>query len=533
LCGGLILLAACAAPVAEQAPAPPEPEGPRLVLFVVVDQMRADYLDRFGPLFTGGLARLNAESVRFSETYHDHATTETAPGHATLATGLYPSHHGVIANWWFDRAEGDFVYGVSDPEDGRSPRNLDATTLGSWIKAADPASKVFAASGKDRAAILTAGKEADGAFWYDHDDGGFQSSTYYYPQEPPAWLRTFNEASTADRYFATLWQPLPATATAIAQQGAALAIEATDLGPLHPSFPHSYGGLDIEPDDGFYGALYDTPILDERLLELARALIVGEELGQDGHLDFLGLSFSALDTVGHDYGPNSPEVLDTLLRLDQVLGELLDFVDRTVGLEHVIVSLSADHGVLPLPEYSEEHGQPGRRLVAAERPCYQHVGRGLRDRFGDRRWVRQGEYLDEAAIAAAGLDLAEVESEAARLLGACPGVARVWTRDELERPETVQDPIGRLFVHVLHPQRRANLYVQYESGFLPVSAAVTTHGSPYPYDTHVPWLLRLPGVEPARIGDTVYTVDVAPTIAARLGVAVQVPADLDGVDRLP
>ncbi len=507
---------------------PPQLDGPRLVLFLVVDQMRAEYLDRFGPLFSGGFARLGTESVRFTEAHHFHAVTETSPGHATLSTGLFPNHHGIVANYWFDRQEGDFTYSVSDSTFRRSPRNLDATTLGSWIKAASPASKVFAASGKDRAALLTAGKEADGAFWYDREDGSFTSSGYYYPEELPQWLLEFNDRKLVDEYFATLWEPLPQTQAA----GAEIGIADTDLGPLTERFPHTFGSMTMQRDDSFYASIYSTPVVDSYLAQLARALIEGEQLGQDGYVDFLGISFSATDTVGHGFGPNSREVLDTLLRLDRELGELLDYIDRRIGLDKVIVSLSADHGVMELPEYLRDQGLDGRRLEVADLVCVQRAGERLAQQFGDGQWVLDGEYLDEELIAERGLDLATVEAAAARLLEECPGVARVWTRTDLEKPEATEDPIGQLFVNVLHPQRRANFYIEFDSAYLPIDSYGTTHGSPHRYDTHVPWLLRLPGGVAQRIETTVHTVDVAPTIAALLGSAVDVPAKLDGVDRL-
>ena len=255
-------------------------------------------------------------------------------------------------------------------------------------------------------------------------------------------------------------------------------------------------------------------------------------MGQDCAVDFLGLSFSATDTVGHDFGPNSREVLDTLLRLDRVLGEVLDYVDREIGLEHVIVSLSADHGVMELPEYLRDHELEGRRLVSSEALCFQSVGIDLRARFGDQRWLMDDGYFDEELIAEKGLVLEELEQEARRLLEACPGIDRVWTRSELEQPAAATDPEGRLFVNVLHPERRANFYVQWEPYFMPVSSYPTTHGSPHRYDTHVPWLLWLPDGVPGQVEAFAMTADVAPTIGALLGAeAVVVPASLDGADR--
>lgn len=519
---GLAVLALAAAGCRREAP---PPEGvPRLVLFLVLDQGRAEYLERYRPLLTGGLGRLLEESVVFTDAHHHHAATYTAPGHATLATGLHPSHHGLVGNGWYDR-EGHWIYCVGDDEDGRSPRNLLAPTLGDWIKAASPRSKVFAASGKDRSAILTAGLEADGAFWWDWEEGGFTSSSYY-RGGAPAWLGDLDPADFATAGFGELWEPLPEVAAA----GPELGVEPLAGGPFHGTFPHALGDLDLAPGDGYFEEVYDSPRLDARLARFARALIEGEDLGGDGYVDFLGLSFSALDTVGHDYGPHSPEVLDTLLRLDRLLGELLDFLDRRIGLDRVVISLSADHGVAPVPERQAAHGLPGRRIAPADAVCVQGVGRGLDRRFGPGPWLLPGRLLDLERMRQEGVDRGELEAELRRLLEACPGVRRVWLASELTGEGSASDePFRQLFAHSYHPDRSPDLALQLDEGYMPYRHVATNHGSPYPYDTHVPWLLRLPVPAPARITDRVYTVDVAPTLTGILG--IEAPADLDGTDR--
>ncbi len=514
----LLALAGCAGE-------PPPPEGtPRLVLFIVVDQGRADYLERFRPLLTGGLGRLLDESVVFTNVHHEHAITTTAPGHATLSTGLYPSRNGIVNNWWLDRGSGDRVAAVGWPP---SPKALDAPALGDWLKSTYPRSKVFAASGKDRGAVLTAGKDADGAFWTDSKEGRFVSSRYFGWREPD-WLDAYHEERFPDRYFGQAWEPLPE----VVEHAQAYGIQALDAGPVEWQFPHPIGRASPTPSDGFYSALLgDTPFGDAYLADFAQALIEGEDLGADAYPDILGLAFSALDKVGHDYGPDSPEVLDTLLRLDLTLGELLDFVDRRVGLDHTVVSLSADHGVTPLPEVLAAKGLPARRFDTEETDCFQQVGRRLRERFGEEEWFVTGFYLDRELISDEGVDPVEIEDAARRLIEQCPGVERVWTRSELERDgDDGQDPMRRLYVHSFHPERSPDLMLQLEPHTLPVMrSSTTTHGSPYDYDTHVPWLLRLPSGQGGRVDVRVATVDVAPTVARLLGVTP--PGGLDGVDR--
>lgn len=522
-----------AAETSSETPAPtvaPLPEdAPRLVLFLVVDQMRADYLERFRPLLTGGLARLLDEGVVFENARHDHATTTTSPGHATLSTGRHPSGHGIIANWWIDREAGEEVYAVENEDEVITPERLLAPTFGDWLKEASPGSKVFTASGKDRAAVLTAGKEADAAFWYDKDNGHFITSEVY-SKDPAAaypWLEVFHQDLYPDALFGTLWEPLPE----VASRGADFGLEPLDRGLFEDRFPHALGSARAAPGESFYDSLYDTPFVDEYLLRFAEALLDGEALGQGEATDFLGLSFSAVDTVGHDYGPDSPEILDTVLRLDRILGELFELVDERVGLENVVVSFSSDHGVTEVPELLASKGGEGHRFGAAEIACVQRAGKSLRDRFGAGRWVYPGPYLDRALAAERGIDPVELENVLRENLEACPGIARVYTRTELStgfaEGDYAEGDYASFFVHSFHPERSPDVLVLLEPHVL-TTTTITTHGSAYPYDTDVPWILRLPGVGPRRITEPARTVDVAPTLAAIIG--LEAPEGLDGVD---
>ncbi len=507
------------------APETPPPAGtPRLILFIVVDQARYDYLERFRPLLRFGLARLLDESVVFTDAHHDHAYTSTAPGHATLSTGVHPARHGIINNWWLDRATGEPTLAVGSPP---SPELLLAPALGDWLQAAYPSARVFAAAGKDRAAILTAGQRPDGAFWTSTGNGRFVTSDYYSDPEPE-WLLAYHQDPFPDRYFGRAWEPLPE----VVEHGPALGLEQIDRGTVDRQFPHAIGSASPSPAIGYYRAfLGATPFGDAYVADFARALIDGEQLGQDAVPDFLGLGFSALDKIGHNWGPDSPEVLDTLLRLDRAIGELLDFVDQRVGLEHTIVSLSGDHGVVPVPEVRQAHGMEARRYDTEDILCFQRVGARLREKLG-RQWLLGAYYFDRQAARAEGVELKALEDEARRLLEQCPGVARVWTASELAASgagEPGGEKMRRLYAHSFHPERSADLMLQLEAYTLPYRTTVANHGSPHPYDTHVPWLLRLPSGTGARVDERVYTVDVAPTVARLAGLTP--PADLDGVDR--
>lgn len=516
-----LLPGACARPAA------PPPEGaPRLVLLVVVDQLGYDLLERTRPLLTGGLARLLDQGASFTDAHHAHAATLTAPGHATLSTGADPARHGVVANSWYDRVRGDWVDSARDPgRDQVSPVHLRVPTLGDRMRERWPRSRVFAAAGKDRSAVLLAGRRAHGAFWFE--DGEWAASGYYTPRGAPRWLEDLNQRDEPRRLLGRLWEPLPVAPEAAAAAG----VFAADRGDFDAGLPRAFGGFSPAADGGFYGAFEDSPFFDQQLAELAEALVEAEQLGADGWPDLLALGFSALDLVGHEYGPHSPEVLDAVLRLDRTLGELFAFLDREVGEGAVLAALSSDHGVAPLPELAGALGVPGRRAGRDSVACLQRANLELGRRFGEGiDWLGRGFYLDGEALADHDLAAAEVAAAAAELVERCPGVARAWTWEELERagePGSHRDAFRRGF----DPERSPDLLLEVEPYFVPVTSGDTTHGSPHPYDTHVPLILAGPGVPAGEVAGRVHTSDLAPTLAALLGLPPA--AGLDGESLLP
>lgn len=518
-------------PMPDPAPAAVTPPAgtPRLLLFLVVDQGGYDQLIRFRPLFRHGLARLLDESVSFTAMHHDHAPTETAPGHATLATGRLPAHHGIVANDWYDRETHTWVEAVDDPVDGTSPRALEASALGDWLQETYPDAKVFTVSSKDRAAVFTGGLHPDGAFWLDRDTGRFETSSYY-AESLPAWLVAFHDERWIDGFFGTAWELLPETREVL-EEGTYGIVELPP-GAVPQRFPHRRGTAALSPGEAFYDSVYASPLADAYIGRMATALLAGEGLGRDEVPDFLGISFSSTDVIGHRYGPDSPEILDTLLELDRTLGELLDAVDRSVGLDHTLVSLSADHGVLANPELLQQQGKhpEAGRFGTAEILCLQRAALAVEKELGHGRWTAQGFYLDRNALAAAGLDREVVETRLARGLESCPRIARVWTEAELARaPAAGEDPIGALYRHGFDPERSPDLTIQETPFTMTHPTVVASHGSPYDYDTHVPWLVRLPRGVPGSVETPARTIDVAPTLAGLLGVAL--PTDVDGADR--
>ena len=531
----LCLASACAGPATAPdggpagTPAAAVPEGtPRLVLLIVVDQMRGDYPERFAPLLTQGLARLLREGIVFTDAHHFHAATQTAPGHATLATGALPRRHGIIANSWFDRGTGEEAYCCGDPDHGVSPRNLLVPTLGDLLKAAWPQSRVYSASGKDRAAILMGGHQADGAWWYSRSTGDWITSTYYGDRDSqPAWLDSFNAENRLDLLFGTAWEPLMPL-----EHTAAYDIEPLGIGLSVDTFPHALGGYTMERSS-FYASIYRSPFVDDYLEDFAETLIEAEGLGADEVPDLLALSFSALDTVGHGFGPNAPETLDTILRLDRTIGELLDFVDERIGLENVVVALASDHGVGRVPELVVRDGGEGGRFGAEQTLCLQRLQARLDERFGDGEWLGDTFYLDQDTIAATGADRAALEAEILDAMGNCPLFAHVLRPTDLDP----SDPLHELYLNNRHSGRSPDLIVVPEPNVLPLAAAVVTasHGSPYRYDTHVPLIIRRQDGAGSVVADRVHTIDLAPSLANLVGIEVDSVADFegfDGVDRL-
>lgn len=521
----LLSLLLFTAPAARpQVAADPSPAA-RLLLVLVVDQGRADYFERFRPHFRHGLKRLLDESVRFTAAFHAHAIPRTAPGHATLITGTHPKHHGIIANSWIDPASGKKVNAHDDAKHGVSPAKLLRPALGDALKARSPASKVYGVSQKHRSANLLAGLRGDGAFWIEEETGRFRGSSYF-PESDPARFGLPPEKLSGDRYFGSLWKPLDVDSL--------LAVKGwfpTDRGFFPRAFPHAFGEATLAPDKDFYVAFSDSPWIDEMTAELALAIVLSRDLGDDDAIDLLGVSFSGVDAIGHRYGPESPELVDTILRLDRILGDFLAAIDREVGLDRTIVTLSADHGVNPIPGALAERGLPARKLYGEDVACFQTAVRALAERHGDDRWVRPGPFLERATLTRRGVAKAEAESLVARRIESCPGVVQAWTPSELALPASDDNPFHTLFANAYHAERSPDFLIQLEPHFLGWTGEETTHTSAYEYDRHVPWLLRLPGGREQRIDTPVATVDVAPTLAELL--ALPPPAGIDGVSRVP
>ncbi len=499
---------------------------PRLVVLLVVDQLRADYIERFRDHYRGGLQWLLEHGASFPDAAYRHAATVTSVGHATISTGMHPSTHGVVGNSWWT-ASGGSVYSVEDssfapvggPGAGRSPRNLLGDTLGDRLKTRHPGAKVYAVSTKDRSAILLAGKQADGAFWFEPDCGCLVTSSYY-RDALPAWVAAFNAGRPAAAYSGRIWTRI-VDDEALYERLARRDAFPAEADGTSTSFPH---GL---PDEGFERALAATPFSDEITLEAAVAALESGELGTDQAPDLLVLGLSATDSIGHRYGPFSQEAMDNHLRLDRGLGRLLEVLDHRVGLDQVLVVLTADHGALPLVEHLQEQGINARRgstrdLWARARKVIDECGAGPADETVARA-AGTGLYWDEGAFRERGVDTAEASECLAAWLRAQPGVEAVMTAARLSA--RAAGPLEELFENSHFPGRSAHVQLHLSEFFHVGGERGTGHGTAHPHDRRVAQVLAGAGISPGVYEGPTGPEDIALTLGAALGVAMPLERD--------
>jgi len=480
------------------------PQKPKLVLMIVIDQFRYDYLLRFRDDYNSGLARLLDHGAVFTDAHYLHATTVTAVGHSTVLSGATPSISGIIANEWYDRESGQTVTSVSDPGTkivggipgrlGSSPHRLLVDTVGDELKMRHPDSKVIGVSIKDRSAILPAGHMADAAYWYDQDSNHWVTSSYY-EKALPSWAKKLNDENPYSRYLGAKWLPYDAKDDSATP------------------FCTMVAGTEIR----FCGPIEATPWGNEMIEEFAERAIDGEKLGARGPTDLLSVSFSSNDYVGHAVGPDDPSVRDISIRTDRLIGKLFAFLEQRVGPGNTLVVLSADHGVAPVPEVNEARKMPGGRLSDARIPP--KVTDALTKRFGPGTWLLPSGndmlYLNQELIRTKKLNPAEVQAAAAEAILAEKHIARVYTRNQLQSGQVQQDPISRAFSLSFFAPRSGDIFILPEPYYM-FSATGTTHGQPYDYDNHVPVIFYGAGVKAGSYSRRVAVNDIAPTLAAML-----------------
>jgi predicted AlkP superfamily pyrophosphatase or phosphodiesterase len=520
------LIALLASIAAAGAPAPK----PKLVLVIMIDQFRPDYLQRFRPYFgRGGFNLLLERGANFAGARYEHGVTSTCPGHAVVLTGSYGNVNGIVNNDWYDAVAGREVYCAADSlvkligvqKEGRSPRNLIGNTVGDELKLASAGrSRVIAVGGKDRSAIMMGGHLADAAYWTV--DTLFASSTYYL-KDLPEWARRFNASGAMSAYSGKVWERL-LPVTTYDGIGADDVVGEEDVGARGRVFPHRLGEMAASVSS-FVTSLEYSPFHNDVVAGFAMRALVGEGLGRDSVPDLLAISFSAIDRVGHAYGPNSQEVMDIVIRADRMLERLFALVDKQVGLANTLIILSADHGVAPLPELMEAlkpgAGKGHRVNPAAIRAAVNARLDRVYGRLAAPGWILYHEppwiYLNIPELERRRISVEAAEREAGVAVEKVVGVHQAITATELRLLNQLpQSPAALSF----HPARAGNIYYSMRPYWL-VEAHETgaSHGSPWSYDARVPLLWFGAGILPATYPGMAAIADVAPTLAFLLGIS--------------
>lgn len=507
---------------------------PKLVLFMAVDgfpqEQLLKYYDQYGEK---GFRLLLDKGAWYGNNHYSHATTYTGVGHATLLSCAHPYKHGVVGNDWIDRKTKQRIYSTQDDrykyldEDtakhaGTSPYNMKVTAVGDELIYANGQSKVFAIAGKDRSAIGLAGQNGK-AFMHSTTTGRFVTSDYYMP-DYPEWWKAFYKDKPQDKYFGQQWtllMPEEAYARSVADDQS----WSTNYKGLGTKFPHAISGGATEPGKSYYDAMMWSPYGDDLMLDFVKAAVKGENLGNNpaGVPDLLALSWTSHDYANHLFGPESRQSHDQTLRLDRVFADLFDFLDKEVGLENVIITLSADHGFMNIPEYSASRNLDAGRIDPEK--LIEETNNAISAKFGDGKyvmtWWNPNLYLDYDLIDGKGLDREAVENVAQRFLRSYPGVEAVFTRTQLEEGRMPSTKLAKQVTLAWHQQISGDIVIMNKPNwylFAKPTAYASTHGSPWSYDTNVPLVMYGPKwIEAGKYGDS-ETVDLARTLAFILNV---------------
>ncbi len=504
-------------------------DSPRLVVGIVVDQMRFDYLSRFWNHYgDGGFKRMVGEGFLARNHHFNYAPTSTGPGHASVYTGTTPAVHGIIGNDWYDKVSGEEVYCAGDAsvasvgslldEGKNSPHRMLVTTITDQLRLHyQMRSKVIAVALKDRGAVLPGGHTANAAYWFEGGKSGRWISSTYYMESLPGWVNDFNASGAAAKYRKD-WEPLGDINTYLESGPDNVPYEGLIDGEAAPVFPHKLP--ELWESNGHYGLLRITPFGNSLTTDFAIEALDAEDLGADAITDFLAISYSSTDYVGHFFGVNSKEIQDTYLRLDADLERLLKQLDRKVGKGMYTVFLTADHGAVDVPAYLEDSGIPAGYLDMGG--LRKDLDDFLRYTYGTKDIVKNFSnsqlFLDHELLTSLELDLGEVQGRLAEELLGYPGVERVYTAKQMQ-DGTYSDGLGMILQNGYNPRRSGDVLLVTRSQFASYSRTGSTHGSPHIYDTHVPLILYGKGIRPGSLHRRTVIPDVAPTLAALLGIS--------------
>lgn len=496
---------------------------PKLVVGMVVDQMRWDYLYRYYDRYenNGGFKRMIGKGFSCENTLIPYTPTVTACGHSCIYTGSVPAINGITGNFWWDKEQMRSVYctedrtvkttGSNSTLGMQSPRNLLVTTVCDEMRlATNFRSKVIGVAIKDRGGILPAGHSANAAYWYDNTTGTWISSTYYM-NDLPKWVNDFNNKKLVDKYYQQGWDLLYPANTYMQSTDDEKSYEGKPFGTKFPYELKSLVGKD-------YSKIAATPMGNSLTAELAKAAITGEGLGADDFTDFLAISFSSPDYIGHTFGPNSIEAEDGFLRLDKEIGSLLDFLDEKVGEGQYTVFLSADHGVAQVPEFMQENKLLAGRVFMGQ--VTDSLNKQLFEKYKIRRLIVSDEnyqlHLNHPSLDSANIDVEEVCNWIVKKLSSAPGISRAFPIEELNEvplPAAIRTMLNNGY----YPKRSGDVQIILLPGYIDAYGYTgTTHGLWNPYDAHIPLLWYGWGIKQGSTNKEIYMTDIAPTLAALL-----------------
>ncbi len=505
-----------------------EASRPGLVVGIVIDQMRFDYLQKYEKYYgDDGFKRLMKDGSNFTFAHYNYVPTYTGPGHASIYTGTTPYYHGIISNDWYSRKIKTYVNCVEDDtvrtigETGTagqvSPKRLMTTTISDQLKiVTNGKSRAFSISLKDRAAILPGGHAPDEVYWYSDKNGKFITSSYY-TNALPQWVINFNQENYVSKLFKGEWNLLLPKEDYSLSFPDETSHEADVFEEGKTSFPHSFSNVMNKK----YDRIRSTPFGNELLLKFAEALIENEKPGSGDYTDFLAVSFSSTDYIGHAYGPNSVEVQDAFIRMDRQLAEFLNMLDRKVGKGNYVLFLTADHAVSENVQYLENMNVPAGRF---DHSAFKDSLKAFsRMKFGSDELIENFSnnqlYFNKQMLQEKNLKTADVEDVFAEYLqDEFPEIEKIFVRHALTHLSPARVP-DNYVLNGFNPQRSGNVEFELKPNVLPGSDNYgTTHGAPYPYDTHVPLLFYGWHIPAKEINTPVYVIDIAPTICNLLGI---------------
>ena len=496
---------------------------PKLVVGIVVDQMRWDYLYRFYNSYSSdGFKRILNNGFSCENTFIPYTPTVTAAGHTCIYTGSVPAIHGIMGNNWYDRDQKKLVYcaddnsvqtvGSSSIAGKMSPRNLWANTITDELRmATNFRNKTIAIAIKDRGAILPGGHTANAAYWFDNASGGWISSSYYM-NDLPDWVKKFNDKRLPDAYMKKSWDILNPQNTYIYSTPDNEPYEGNILGESN-TFPHRTDTATVNK----YEIFRSTPYGNSFTFEMGKEAVENEQLGKHDETDFLALSFSPTDYVGHTFGPNSMEAEDIYLRFDKNLGAFLKYLDATVGAGQYLIFLTADHGAAHVPAFSREHKMPGGSI--SDLGLRKDLNEQLKKEYNVAGIVAQvinyQVYLDNSIVTQNNLNLVNIKKTIIQTLLMNPGVAGAFDLSDLQNT-TLPIQIKNMVTNGYNQKLSGDIQFYYKPQWFDGGEKGTTHGAWNPYDAHIPLLWYGWGIKKGKTNREVYMTDIAPTLSALL-----------------